>query len=1543
MSENILSFNGSEEFRKRLIKFNLKPYNIEGSFTSSVDPQNYEVVQGVQVPIDLDDISTEVETEAKSSTIPNRYHTNDYIDAGTIVGYPIRPTPVSLDLRTANALRQSSEYPQFVISNYSPVDILNSNPVISQDSYLQQLAAAQLRGLFEERIAVQVERYTVGRVNFQAFEDPFSASLLVSGQQPLVYQDYTITVPDGAIDMSVFWLERLTGTYFPVSPIEGEYFTQPERQKTKAGQLLANTTVGKLTGKFFNKLKNLVNPSEKFLQNTGSGQRSAMFNNIGYNRFKPPYVSQIQGIQAVANLFNKGESLTNYYIGSEQAELQEINSPPDQVPTDAYGNVTGTIVYGPDRAGKLYEGDNNYQFGLAGKSYTERPSFDGGFVWGSTDTNADAGKKIGQGGESFGQSDTFNQISPFYEQVLSSNYEFKPGSILDETQRIIDSTPKKGGDRLSHVGNAINQVSKVFFDGYKEITKGSKVRRFVNKNGKEVGQEYGRVFTKDTPYFTYSNLQSTIANTSGNETNGNIRRFSYSVLDSTYNLNIAPVNKKGSTNILNPQSPNASVKKYMFSIENLAWKGSAEYNELPECEKGPNGGRVMWFPPYELSFDDDSTPSFTDNEFLGRPEPIYTYKNTKRSGNLSFKIVVDHPSVLNLIVNKALQNENSQTVNEVVDSFFAGLKKYDIYELARRFNTLDLKTLQEAYQEVLQNPNSTNEQLQLVGQAINSNNDSPVQNPEQTFNSEYENYGFYFNDTIGGGGYGNAYDEYVNNLPVFLQQSGDLSGQCETFFNTVIETNNSQVDTIIDEISSILTSKKGQVKVILYGTKKIGTSDAGSQNFVNSELESVKTWIYSRVIEGGTLEKYGDKELIIVSEPELSSNAEIKGGNFDAINCNQTLGGLQDVYSPTAMACRALRFKNIIITPFPPDNSVQGDNQTNQSNPNQQTLIGNKPKQTINETNISQNITKKVLRGLLKESDYFEMLNAQSPFVYDSIKTKIKYFHPAFHSITPEGLNSRLVFLNQCTRPGNTIPTKTDTGKLITSDSFNTNFGRPPILILRIGDFFNTKIVPNSIKFDYDEDLLDLNPEGIGIQPMIASVTMSFDMIGGHGLKEPVAKLQNALSFNYYANTEMYDDRADVTEDTTVLDSAFLNAIVNQEPLAGLNDVNNILQNDGGTTIGTITLNVPSGATQTGDIQYTQFFGTAVESAKSYFTNITNTYKTIIEEYNYGIWKQIITERNYSTGYFDNLKNPSTNEVKILGKPKNVEQRLLALKDQIISDIDSENDTIISSLDSDPYVTNSDVNVVKNNYTNFINDYYSSEISSIFTTIQSVSDLQAESYQVFRKLDLISNLTDGKILTNGQPKVYIISGISSSDVELTTDYTEIATNFQNYYTLLGSNNIIVDGLENSTLFTPISGGLSDEYNNRTFTLLSKVFLDIDLRNNFKSKLTENLSSSSSGTTVGLVDNICENLATIFDEEYNLWLTQFNTFIEGTDYQTYKDYNPQVNGITISNKERLFTFNTSGATETQGTQIKSIYQTVNENSDLSTYNGKKIFE
>jgi hypothetical protein len=212
-----------------------------------------------------------------------------------------------------------------------------------------------------------------------------------------------------------------------------------------------------------------------------------------------------------------------------------------------------------------------------------------------------------------------------------------------------------------------------------------------------------------------------------------------------------------------------------------------------------------------------------------------------------------------------------------------------------------------------------------------------------------------------------------------------------------------------------------------------------------------------------------------------------------------------------------------------------GENTTN--NETSQTVEYEELVQTVVREKVTterKDLTKRLLRKLLTECNYFEMIKESNPMVYDGIKSKIKNFQPIFHSITPEGLNSRLTFLNQCMRPGDTIPTAVEVGgqtQFQYNDVFNSAFGTPPICVLRVGDFYHSKIVIDQLSFKYEEAKFDINPEGIGVQPMIADVTINFNFIGGQGINNPVSELQNALSFNYYANTEMYDDRATVTEE----------------------------------------------------------------------------------------------------------------------------------------------------------------------------------------------------------------------------------------------------------------------------------------------------------------------------------------------------------------------------------------------------------------------------
>ncbi len=161
-----------------------------------------------------------------------------------------------------------------------------------------------------------------------------------------------------------------------------------------------------------------------------------------------------------------------------------------------------------------------------------------------------------------------------------------------------------------------------------------------------------------------------------------------------------------------------------------------------------------------------------------------------------------------------------------------------------------------------------------------------------------------------------------------------------------------------------------------------------------------------------------------------------------------------------------------------------------------------------------------------QEYHFFKKLSERDPDVFNSLVDKLQYFDPAFHSMTPEGFMGRLNFLHQCTRQGDTRSASDKNGHTAN----NLAFGRPPFCVLRLGDFYYQKIVIKNINITYDPLVLDLNNEGVGVVPLIANVTISFNFIGGGDLSGPVRRLQNAMSENFYANSRLYNNRADRIE-----------------------------------------------------------------------------------------------------------------------------------------------------------------------------------------------------------------------------------------------------------------------------------------------------------------------------------------------------------------------------------------------------------------------------
>jgi len=1277
------------------------------------------------------------------------FESNNVVAAETIDLYNNQPYPTT-----------------FVPSTYSPVSILlnpdptGSNGLLSQDSFLSRIGAKQLRKDFQNRIATQIRLNTIARINFLNANSGTDVLNMVTGIVPLIEPNYQITVPANPILAATDFALRLAGSYIPVSPIPGSYFDPSinSGQPTTIQQL-RNAFRRSQVGNFFSKL--LGSPrsgSQLFLNNTGAGQKQRLFGNLNYNKYKPDYdrtfLDRLGGA-VVGGVANN----SNYYIGSTSSEPSRVFSPGGDIPVDPFGNEVQAPVYGPQELAQLYEGPSReVRLGANGPTYSNGGGIEGGFTWVSPKYKGNAGKKVGIGGEITNQDEDFRPSS--YNSTESTNIEFRSGSILDDTQRIIDSQPQ-GGRRLQHVGNAIDQVSKVFNDGYKELTKGSRVIKYEGAPGQEVGTEYCRVFAKDTPYLQYNDLQKKEGITTQN------RRISWSVLDSTYNLNIAPNSQEGgqdSTNLIGSEN-DGFAKKYMFSIENLAWRTSNKPGftvaDLPICERGPNGGRVMWFPPYGLTFTESSSASWRDSNFIGRPEPVWTYSNTSRTGSLQWKMIVDHPSVLNVIVDKILGNETNRVrVDSIIDSFLAGCRTYDIYELAKKYATVSVSDLVEI-QKAIDYKQVTNEELIFVQETLVTGNDGAAgQNTNQgspdigvSIQNELKNKAFYFDNDIPSdptSNYQVLYSQYdsLTTQERYKANATTNKQQVSQFFDSVLEYNFNSINTQLNELYNLFVAKTIQTATFnLVASASAPNSISYNNSLAKRRYDSVKTYIENYQPSNGaqmTLKQLAGNNLIfneadsirgeLVTQVNMVSKGNLTTSTYDCSDGDNSKAPNKDIYTLRAMACRRVAIKEIKIQPVVP--TAQ-----NTVTPSQRFLGQYQEKTTqqpfeVQTTVWSKNISKKVLRMFLSECDYFDTIKETTPMVYDNLKDKLKFFNPAFHSMTPEGLNSRLTFLNQCLRPGDTIPVikKDAQGNTVLNynDAVNTAFGSPPVLVLRIGDFYNTKIIPDSLQISYEN--LDINPEGIGVQPMIANVSLSFKFVGGSGIKEAVDKIQNALSFNYYANTEIYDDRADATdtESLSQIDLDFKQLFGNVPPPT----VNQVQNNDGQTNSSFIGTQVSEANTEsgtTGTINYKSFMGKVSDETQTYFQNIVNKNKEVLSQYNEGIRQIWSLDRLYTQGYLvedDKLIN-------IFGKPSTFQKNINSVFKELISDVDSDTDQFMVFL-KQPSLDFSDkiIRAVRTNYKNYLKDKESGFMNPITKVIQEVTIQQQNYIQTLARLNV---------------------------------------------------------------------------------------------------------------------------------------------------------------------------------------------------------------
>lgn len=610
-----------------------------------------------------------------------------------------------------------------------------------------------------------------------------------------------------------------------------------------------------------------------------------------------------------------------------------------------------------------------------------------------------------------------------------------------------------------------------------------------------------------------------------------------------------------------------SVKRCMFSIENLAWRdvlpgtqvahkvaGGTEYDEVNNLgstlsaeQRGPNGGRIMWFPPYNIKFSENINTNWNSNDFIGRGEKIYTYINTERGGTLSFSLLIDHPSSLDRW-RYSLGNNASDGHEEQVLRYFAGCDTFE--------GTPD-KVIKSKKEMPVRTDNTTpapDDKVQEIKFfAFFPNNFSGVDYKGKAADA--------IKYLIDGGGIANGGYEVSNNKQTLTTPITGKYGTWKYNIDAVYkdqkllagnyeDTTGFTLNAFTSDPTDILTAFSCS-KDYKYGENVFSLKDVYKASVNNNTTPNVLKAILidgAMVVDEVEFRGHASSHGYAVKNSDLFKNRaatveEWLKSAFTPLKNKDTKftiaegsiiemeKGMRDVSNKNAKLARSVEV-TIKVHKEGSDNAYSEAKNTVEEGNTDVSGANQEQKEEVKEEKKQEMVTVKVNTYVGETYDdeylYFSHLKETDQLAYDRVVDKVKFFNPAFHSITPEGFNARLTFLQQCTRQGPTV--SYSDGEKGEMGAGNLAFGRPPYCVLRIGDFYNTKILIESISIDYDTGggtQWDLNPEGAGVQPMYANVNMTFKFIGGTDISGPIERLQNAVSFNYYSNASIYDRRAD--------------------------------------------------------------------------------------------------------------------------------------------------------------------------------------------------------------------------------------------------------------------------------------------------------------------------------------------------------------------------------------------------------------------------------
>ncbi len=577
-------------------------------------------------------------------------------------------------------------------------------------------------------------------------------------------------------------------------------------------------------------------------------------------------------------------------------------------------------------------------------------------------------------------------------------------------------------------------------------------------------------------------------------------------------------------------------RNLMFSIENLAIRVLSkdtygiiddEYGSpIPACEVGPFNGRIMWFPPYNLEIQETGAAKFDPTSIIGRNEPMYNYMSSERGATLSFTLLVDYPQQLKNFANSTnRQRDIAQFFAFGGDPYVDKFVSVENYEFKIAKLTADIEQIKG--RTIPTEPNN----IQPVDIDIVFPNDVPTVNDNLTtiIDDLYKKYtyeikqGLPSSDVTSFGLNGDAFFKtgitetgVVNGSPVYkLNTNLNLPSQYSSVGLTDQFGDSKLNKTLFDVFND--ENNRTSYSVYIYGaasklfTPTIST-DIPAGSLYNKALGERRAQAVQNLVKAKLSAMFGQS---IAQGIEVTWDTVLgeSVGDVQANDSNATIAAIP--YKTTKQERHAfiqIRKNNRALPQKKADLSP-----TDQTNILKLQAEIEAAKTQIQKIKDSQSC-------VLKERGVSEADNVGNTAIlhgFDSISGN--YFYPVFHSQTPEDFHKRLTFIHQCQRQGAAKRWNSPVTGENSNMARNSVFGRQPICILRVGDFFYTKVIIENYTIDYSETTWDMNPEGFGMQPMLAKVTLQLKLIGGQSLKGPIDALQNAVSFNYYANSSFTD------------------------------------------------------------------------------------------------------------------------------------------------------------------------------------------------------------------------------------------------------------------------------------------------------------------------------------------------------------------------------------------------------------------------------------